>query len=203
MSLIKFIGIDPSLTHTGYAVAVVCTETLKIVTIEEMGTFITAPSKVKNFRKSSDDLARARTIAVPLRELVAKHGIKVGASEIPSGAQSARAALSFGIAIGILASLTVPLIEVTPSEVKMATVGTKTADKEDMVRWAVGMTDTLPTPDTLKWDTSKRANDWDIRQGNSFVLKTMEHQADGIAVIHTAIKSEQFRQLAGMMNSLI
>lgn len=201
MTIIRMLGVDPSLTHTGYAVAEVCTVSRKILRVIEFGTVITAPSKVKQVRRSSDDLARARAAASTLSEVINRHQIKIGVSEIPSGAQSARAALSFGIAIGILASLTIPLIEVSPSEVKMATAGTKVADKEDMVRWAVTLTN--ETDSAVVWDTSKKANDWAIPHGSGFVVKTMEHQADAICGIQAGLNTEQFRQLAGMLASLI
>lgn len=56
--------------------------------------------------------------------------------EVPVGSQSARSMASYGICIGILASITKPMIQVTPTEVKMATVGSKTASKQDMIDWA-------------------------------------------------------------------
>lgn len=200
MTTIRMLGIDPSLTHTGYAVVEVDSITRTIQRVLEMGTIVTAPSKDKKVRKSSDDMHRARTHAVTLREVIARYQIKVGSAEIPSGGQSASAAKAFGIAIGILASLTIPLIEVSPMEVKVAACGSKVADKEDITRWAVELTHR--TGSDVDWDTG-RANDWGIMHKDKCVSKTMEHQADSIAGVQAAIKSEQFRQLAGMLASLI
>lgn len=202
MSLITMLGVDPSLSSTGWAVAEVDTRTCQILRVIDMGTIITAPTKVKQVRKSSDDLARSVTVASTLRGIVQKHAIKVGASEVPSGAQDAKASRAFGIVVGILGSLIAagcPLIEVTPTEVKLASYGTKTADKEDIVRWAVEKT----AGDEVAWNTSKTPNDWAIPHGDGYVTKTMEHQADAIAAIEAAITSQQFRQLAGMLASLI
>jgi Holliday junction resolvasome RuvABC endonuclease subunit len=199
MSVIKVLGIDPSLTHTGYAIAEVCTVKRQIVRVIETATIITAPTKSKQVRKSSDDMHRARVIAGALSSAITEHSIKVGSAEIPSGSQSASAIKAFGISIGILASLTIPLIELSPREVKMATVGKATADKEDMVRWAV----TKTVNDPIVWNTSKAANDWAIPHGKGFVTKTVEHEADAICGIEAAIKSEQFRQLCAMLQSLI
>lgn len=200
MAVITMLGIDPSLQNTGYAVCEVDTEARTIVRVLEMGTIRTQPRNDKKVRKSSDDMHRARTHAVKLRDVIARHQIKVGAAEIPSGGQSASAAKAFGISIGILASLTIPLIEVSPSEVKMASAGTKTADKEDITRWAVELTHR--TDSGVDWDTG-RANDWEIMHKGKCVAKTMEHQADAISGVAAAIQSEQFRQLAGMMAALI
>lgn len=200
MAIITMLGIDPSLTHTGWAVVQVDTVALQIVNLVDMGTIVTAPSKVKNVRKSSDDVARARAIATKLAAVIQQHGIKVGTCEVPSGGQSASAAKAFGIAIGILASLPIPLIEMSPREVKMATAGTAIADKEDMVRWAFDLTTRIGGVDL--WEVGPK-NDWEMKVGNKYVLKHQEHQADAICGTHAALRSTQFQQLAAMMNSLI
>jgi Holliday junction resolvasome RuvABC endonuclease subunit len=199
MAIITMLGIDPSLTHTGWSVSEVCTEQRKIMRVIEGGTVVTAPSKVKQVRKSSDDMHRARQHAIVLRSAIERHKIKIGSAEIPSGGQSASAAKAFGISIGLLASLPIPLIEVSPREVKVAACNSATADKEDIVRFAVALTAGQP----IQWETAKRANDWAIPFGAGFVLKTEEHKADSIAGTHAAIRSQQFHQLAGMFNSLL
>lgn len=201
MTTITLLGLDPSLTNTGYVVAVIDCQTRTIQQVIEHGTIVTAPSKNKKVRKSSDALERARSIAKTLQGVIAKHGIKIASSEIPSGAQSASACYAFGISVGLLASLPVPIIEVSPREVKLATAGTATADKEDIVRWAVALTEQVGGSE--HWNTSKAANDWEIKVGDRFVTKTMEHQADAIAGVKAAIDSEQFRQLAGVLLSLV
>lgn len=198
MAIINLLGIDPSLTNTGYAVVAVDTVTCSIVRVIEVGLEETIPTKQKSVRKSSDDLARARAIVERVRSVIAAHNIKVGTSEVPSGAQSANAAKAFGIVIGMLASLPIPLIEVTPTEVKLATAGTKTADKEDIVRWAV---DKEPS---VAWPSSRAKNDWEFPSpAGGFISKKAEHPADALGTVAAALKTQQFRQLAAMMNSLI
>ena len=201
MTVITVLGIDPSLTHTGYVVADVDCETRKIVKIHIHKTIVTAPTKNKKVRKSSDALERARSIAKTLRAVIAEHNIKLATSEVPSGAQSANACYAFGISVGILASLPVPVIELNPSEVKLAACGSKVADKEDIVRWAVDMTSTAGGHE--HWNTTKAANDWEITIDGKYVTKTMEHQADAIAGVKAAADSEQFRQLAGVLLSML
>lgn len=200
MAIINILGIDPSLTATGYAVIAVDTTTKQIVCVREVGLIETAPTKVKSVRKSSDDLSRARTIIEGLRSVIATHSIKVGTSEIPSGGQSANAAKAFGIVIGMLASLEIPLIEVTPTEVKLATCGNKIADKEDIVRWAL----TLPAgPSGLPWPMSRAKNEWEIEYGGLNISKKAEHPADACGTVAAALQTQQFRQLAGLLASLI
>lgn len=199
MSTIRMLGLDPSLTNTGWAVLDVDTETLEITGVRAMDTIVTAPSKNKKVRKSSDKLERARTIAKTIAQVIREHDIKIATSEVPSGAQSANAAFAFGIVTGILASLSVPVIEVSPSEVKVAACGSKIADKEDIMRWAVDKTTDCP----VKWKTSKKANEFEIEYEGGYVTKTMEHQADAIAAGEAAIQSEQFRQIAGILASVL
>jgi Holliday junction resolvasome RuvABC endonuclease subunit len=200
MALINLLGLDPSLTNTGIAVVTVDTVKHSIEAVQHIALVETAPSKVKSVRKSSDDLARARSIIETVRSVIAQYDIKVGTSEIPSGAQSANAAKAFGIVIGMLASLPIPLIEVTPTEVKLATAGTKTADKEEIVLWA------LKLPGDLRGMPSSRAkNEWEIENpnGTGYVSKKAEHPADALGTVAAALQTQQFRQLAGMLNSLI
>ncbi|GAL23016.1 hypothetical protein JCM19235_1317 [Vibrio maritimus] len=99
--------------------------------------------------------------------------------EVPVGSQSARSMASYGICIGILASITKPMIQVTPTEVKMATVGSKTASKQDMIDWA---TSAYPDAD---WLTV-------TRKGKKVITAKNEHLADSIAAVHAAILTDQF-----------
>lgn len=198
MPTIKILGIDAALSNTGYVVAEIDCATSAVTAIHEHGTIITAPSKVKKVRKSSDALERARSIANYLNAVIKDNDIRIATAEVPSGAQSASACYAFGIAVGILASLPVSIIEVSQRETKMASVGSSTADKEDIVRWAVERTQELGG--LQHWNLTKGENDWGIKVGDRFVTKTNEHQADAIAVVYAALKTEQFRQLAAVIN---
>lgn len=199
MSTIRILGIDPSLTSTGYSVVDVDIKTFKIERVLTVGLITTEPDKGKKVRASSDALARSRHIARQLRAVIDNHDIKIAVSEVPSGGQSAKAVYAFGIVVGILASLPIPVIEVSQREVKMASVGVPYADKEDIVRWAVELTADSDIP----WPTTKRENDWGIAYKDGFVTKAAEHMADSVATVAAGAKSEQFRQLAGMTLALI
>ncbi len=204
MAIINIMGIDPSLTATGWCIAAVDTDTRKIVDVLEIGLVETAPTKGKQVRKSSDTLARARSIVDTLNKRMRAHAVKIGCSEVPSGAQSASASHAFGIVVGILASLPIPLIEVNPTEVKLASAGSKIADKEDIVNWALQQPGAMAAFANSENDvTSPRANDWEIQIGKRWVGKKAEHPADAVAAVQAALNTEQFRQLAGMLAALI
>lgn len=200
MSTIRLLGLDPSLTSTGWSVLEIDTDKREIVNVVAMGTIKTAPTKNKKMRKSSDDLARAKSIAQGLGQVIKEHNIKLAASEIPSGAQSASAAKAFGIVIGLLGWLPVPILEVTPREVKLAACDSAVADKEDIMRWALTVTE--GTPVHMEWKTGRK-NEFEIEHDGKYLAKTMEHQADSIAVGHTAAKGEEFRNIAGVLASLL
>lgn len=179
---IRVLGIDPSLRNMGLAIMELDLESMKL-NVSALTLARTERSKGKKVRVSSDDLRAAKEMCGALA--TAADGVAVGFAEVPSGAQSARGALSNGIAIGILASSPVPLIEVTPTEVKLATVGTKTASKEEMIEWAMEAYPDAP---------------WLMRKHNG-ILKPIadnEHLADACAVVHAGIRTDDFKRLVAM-----
>lgn len=187
-------GVDPSLSNTGLAICEVDTETGQITDVPYLYLAATKTGGGgKTVRKSSDDLRRAREIVQAERQARAEYKPTLVCGEVPSGTQSARGSISNGVCIGFLGSIPLSMIEVSPTEVKLATAGTKTADKEDIVRWAVGK-----FPDA-NWILSKRANEWDFKLRGLYVSKDNEHLADAIGAVAAAIKTEQFK---GMMSLL-
>ena len=91
--------------------------------------------------------------------------------------------MSNGICVGILANSALPLIQVDPSEVKLATVGNRTASKADMIAWAVGL-----YPDA----------DW-LQDRSGSLIAANEHLADAVASIHAGMKTSEFRAATAMM----
>lgn len=202
---VRVLGLDPSLTATGWVVCDVdiSTSRPKIVDIIELGLSETAPSKLKGkdkVRVSSDNVARARTQRECMQSAVTIHGAQIACSEVPSGAQSAKAALAFGIVIGLLAALPVPMVEVTPLQVKEAATGDKYADKPEIMQWALEMT--LAHGGFDNWSFSKKANEFEVEHEGMFLIKKMEHQADAVAVVQAAIATPEFRQLAEKLASI-
>ncbi|NUB23353.1 hypothetical protein [Azospirillum brasilense] len=181
------IGCDPSPQNWGLARAIVRLSNLStlaepVLEIAALRLVRTAPAGGKKVvRKSSDDLQRAGVILAEFRSFCA--GAALCMVEVPSGCQSARGAMSNGICVGILSNAVLPLIQVDPSEVKLATVGSKTASKADMIAWATAL-----YPDA----------DW-LRDRSGSLIAANEHLADAVASIHAGMKTAEFRAAASMM----
>ena len=133
--LIDVLGVDISLRNMGLAKVVVNTDTTEVVCVSDLILVRTEDQSGKKVRKNSDDLRRALSMVGGLRK--AAHGCRLAVVEMPVGSQSARAMASYGLSVGVMASCPLPLIQVTPIEVKLAATGDKTAEKEEMIEWAV------------------------------------------------------------------
>lgn len=184
------LGIDPGLTHTGYAVAEVDVEQKKIVRTIELGTITTERDNHAKIRRTSDDYRRARVLRQALLAITKRYDISVAAGEMVSTSLYARPSLNFGIMLGLLASFDFYLIEVLPREVKKAATGNRDAKKEEMIRWALELT----KDDDVVWPTSARQNRMDLRYRARHVTLAAEHQADALAVVNAALQTDQLRE---------
>jgi Holliday junction resolvasome RuvABC endonuclease subunit len=164
---IPLMGIDAAFANTGMALGYWDVK-LGRVGIEEIRLVSTEADKAnkKVVRKNSDDLRRAREVVEGLRSAIAEHSPRFAFCEVPFGAQSARAAWALGISVGIIANVSVPVIQVTPKEVKEV-VAEKFPDKAQMIAWAVKM-----YPD-INWP----------KHGGKITAGKAEHMADAIAAI--------------------
>jgi Holliday junction resolvasome RuvABC endonuclease subunit len=187
--IIRILGIDPSLRNTGLAVADydIFTGKLNVFKVEIAQTANGNDGKV--VRKSSDDLSRARAITTEIKRVIAIHSPNFAVAEVPGGTQSARGAFSNGVCCGLLACLSLPLIEVSPMEVKLASVGIKTASKNQMIQWAVA-----------KWPNAG----WFTRKlkGEIVMTNDNEHVADACAAIQAGLLTAQFAQAIAMMQAM-
>lgn len=189
MSVIKVVGIDASLNNFGVAMTSIDIHTLK-VTLDNV--FVIQPAKIEEsskrvVRKNSDDLRRAKWLQSQFISACA--GFDLVTAEMPFGSQSARAMASYGICIGVLASCPLPMIEVTPMEVKLAGYGTKTATKTEMIEWAINL------HPNANWRLIKR-------NGVHVPTKDNEHAADALASVYAALDTQQFQMAAAMMRRL-
>jgi len=139
----------------------------------------TATSTNKRVRKNSDDLERAKKLYKGIHAFLLD--VDMVCVEIPVGSQTARAMMSYGACIGLLASVNIPMVQVTPTEVKLAGAGTKTASKQAMIDWA---TQRYPN---AEWLTKKQ-------KGVVSFIGDNEHIADALAAIHAGVRTEQFNQ---------
>lgn len=177
--IVRVAGIDPALRNMGIASMSFDTESMRLALLD-LQLIETEKQSGKTVRQNSDDLRRAKELVSNLHTAVTD--CTVVFAEIPTGAQSARAALSFGVAIGVMASCPVPIIQVQPWETKLATVGTKTASKAEMIEWAG---ETYPDGPWLRRKL----------HGKQVLVDKNEHLADACAVVHAGIKTDEFQRL--------
>ncbi len=180
-------SIDPSLKNFGMSRGYIDIDDDDFpYVIEELRLQESKPDKktAKVVRKNSDDLLRARALYRGMHDMIKDANIVF--VEVPVGSQSARSMASYGICIGLLASIGKPVIQVTPTEVKLAATGSKTASKQDMIDWA-----TQAYPDA-NWLTMKRG-------GKPVLLNSNEHLADAVAAVHAGILTDQFNQAVAIL----
>lgn len=181
--LIKVVGQDPSLRNWGLAVGYYDLETKKL-TIDEVDIVNPVLPTGKQVRQNSSDLESAfQLYKGAVDHTVGAHAVFV---EVPVGSQSARAMASYGICVGVLGALRangIPFFEVTPTEVKLASVGNKTATKQDMIDWAVA------AHPEANWPKYKH-------HGIEIVSSAKaEHMADAVASIHAGLSCNAFQQM--------
>lgn len=186
MSTIKIVGFDPALSNLGIAQAEYDIVTGKL-DIKNLTLVQTSNDSTKTIRKNSDDLRRASELYGGMILGCTGHALAV--AEIPVGTQSARGAMSNGIMIGVLAACPIPLIQVQPTEVKMAAVKCKTATKGEMIEWA------MSTYPNLNWLMRKSG-------GKLVPLNDNEHLADACATLHAGILTDQFKQSLALYKGL-
>lgn len=182
-------GIDPSLSNFGLAKGSLDIQRASFH-LEDLLLVESKADKAnaKTVRKNSDDLNRAKQLYCGMQEFI--EDVDFVFVEVPVGSQSARSMASYGVCIGVLASVSKPLIQVTPTEVKLAAVGSKTASKAEMIEWA---TAAYPSAD---WITMKRS-------GQQVVTNKNEHLADAVAAIHAGMQTDQFKQLAAVYQQFV
>ena len=176
---IKVVGYDPSFRNWGYAFGYVNLESKEIL-IEKVLLVTTERDNHKSVRRNSDDLKAAVELKDALVKFPQMWGAKLSFSEIPTGAQSANAAKGLGIALGVLASNPLPLIQVLPAQVKEAFVGDKKASKRDMIERA--------------YKLHPKAKGWKLN-AKKIPTNDMEHVADAVASIYAGVQSKQFEEL--------
>jgi Holliday junction resolvasome RuvABC endonuclease subunit len=177
---IRVVGFDPSLRNWGIAKGSLdlLSDQLEIEKLEVSKPIL---QKKKQVRQNSLDLEAAyqhcHNIMPYLQDADALF------VEIPVGSQSARSMASYGICIGILGAVrtNMPLYQVTPTEVKLAATGKKTASKKDMIEYA---TQSFPS---APWPTYKK-------NGQTLITEaTAEHMADAIVCIEAGLKLPEFQ----------
>jgi Holliday junction resolvasome RuvABC endonuclease subunit len=181
---IPVVGLDPSLRNWGIAQALLYPGTTQPIQVHTVDVIQPVLPKSKQVRQNSLDIEAAKQLTSGVLQAV--EGAKAVFIEVPVGSQSARAMASYGICVGVLGALRatgIPFFEVTPTEVKLAGPGIKTATKQDMISWA-----TQQHPEA-NWPTYVKGGEYLISEAKA------EHMADACAAIHAGIQSNPFQQL--------
>lgn len=184
---IRVVGMDPSLRNWGLAIGTYYLPTGRIH-IEELDLINPVLPTGKQVRQNSLDLHSADQLY--RKAYQAAQGAQAVFVEVPVGSQSSRAMASYGICVGVLGAIRVgrvPLYEVTPTEVKLAGPGSKTATKQQMIDWA-----TKAHPEA-HWPTYRRKGVDAISEAQA------EHMADAVAAIHAGIATQQFQQQLALL----
>lgn len=187
--LLRVVGHDPSLRNWGVSVGSydLITGTLLIEGLILINAHLPTGKQV---RQNSLDLMSAHQLYEKALEY--SQGARAIFAEVPVGSQSARAMASYGVCVGVLGALRasgIPFFELTPTEVKVAACGKKTATKEDMINWATQKYPRAP------WPKHRRNGEELVSEGQA------EHLADATAAIEAGIKSQPFQQLVSMLRN--
>lgn len=180
---LKVVGLDPSLRNWGIAIGTYDIDAAKLI-IKRLDLINPVLPTGKQVRQNSLDLESAHQLYKgAVAALEDAHAVFV---EVPVGSQSARAMASYGICVGVLGAIRgtgKPFFEVTPTEVKLAGYGKKTATKEQMISWA-----TNKHPEA-NWPTYKQHGQECISEAKA------EHQADAIGAIYAGLSGNSFQQM--------
>lgn len=184
------VGFDPSLRNWGIAKGVLIPSQEMQLRIDWLDVIQPVLPTGKQVRQNSVDLESAKQLYEGAWQAAqGAHAIFV---EVPVGSQSARAMASYGICVGVLGALRtsgVPFFEVTPTEVKLASAGKKTATKAEMIEWGVKHHPEAQWPTYLSNGTMK------ISEAKA------EHMADAIAAIYAGIACNSFQQMLSFMKT--
>lgn len=183
---IKAVGIDMAFANMGLAkVNLVISNGGLTIEGEDLALVSTEREDHKAVRKSSDDLRRAAYLH---RNLVSyARDAQIAFAEVPSGSQSASAARALGIAVGVLSSCPVPVVEVSPMEVKklFSPNGKRKVPKTEIIAWAMKQWPALP---------------WLKRAGK--VTLANEHLADAMATIVAGVATPEFQRMMAVQDAI-
>lgn len=186
------VGFDPSMNNWGISRGIMSVDVSDLrnssLRIADLSVINPVKPDNKQVRVNSKDLTAAEQLAKGALE--AAKGAQAIFVEVPVGSQSARAMASYGICVGVLGALRasgIPFFEVTPTEVKMAATGRKTATKGEMIAWARAQHPEAP------WPMYKEKGVELLSEAKA------EHMADATAAIYAGVRTTTFQSLLPML----
>lgn len=183
---IPVVGFDPSLRNWGIAASVLDLTTGYLET-PRLSVIQVKDEPGKQVRKNSKDLHIAEQLGRAV--LAEARKAKAVFVEVPVGSQSARAMASYGICVGVLGVIraeNIPIIEVTPTEVKTALTGNRNATKEEMITEALSLYPEANFP----------------THGGKLNYAKAEHVADAIGAIHAGAITPMFQNLMRLLSEV-
>lgn len=190
---VKLAGMDPSLRNLGIAKMTLDTDTMQL-TVDDLILVTTKPAdkaKKKAMRQNCIDLDAAKDLFEGMQEHLTDMTFAV--AEVPVGSQSARAMASYGICVGVLSGCPIPLIAVSPTEVKKAGYGEPNATKEEQIEWAVAK---YPHAPWLRYQQNGKG----FKKGE--ISNANEHLADAVAAVHAGLKTPELMTAIKMLASI-
>lgn len=189
---IRVVGFDPSMSNWGMVATDVNCDSGEVVVVDMKVASTNKTKNTKQIRVTSDDLRRAKELYALVIDFIAKSNAKLIMTEISTGGspgKGTRLITAFGVCTGILASLPLPIIEVTPLDVKLAATGIRTASKEEMIEWAV-----QKHPEA-KWKQK-------TIKGVKSLTNDNEHSADALGAIYAGMKTAEFKAIMQIMSTM-
>lgn len=189
----KILGLDPSMSNLGIAFATLDLDTMKF-TVDDLQLVHTEAEKDKKarkvVRKNSEDLERAKLLHKGAMAATVDRWIAF--VEVPVGSQSSRAMASYGMCLGVLAAVAnaMPIVQVTPTEVKVAGCGIKTATKDEMIEAMVAKYPDAPWPMKV------------VKGVKTPIASKCEHLADALAAIEAGLDTDDFRRTVAVYKSM-
>lgn len=182
MSVIKVLGQDPSMNNWGLVAAEINIETydIKVVDMLVLAKPKQEKARKKQVRQNSQDLERAKAVHEGLHSFIKQYTPHMTMVEVPHGSQSASAMKGYGLCLGVLGSMPMPMIQLQESECKINAVGARSATKKQMIEWAMSEHPSAP---------------WKLRKSKGELVSVdgyNEHVADAIGALHAGILTDQF-----------
>lgn len=180
--MVKVLGVDCSLNNLGCCVCEVDDK----LNMKVLSTKLFENSNTESDRalRSFQDLEKAKRFANYLKYMIGENDIDIVVGEVPCGSQSSRACTSAGVVTGLLGSVAsfCDFVGVTPIQAKKASVGSKTATKEEVIEWVKNTFPEVKIP-------------LQTRGGKVHIVKKFEHEADSIAIVNSALQTSEFQEL--------
>lgn len=157
------------------------------------GVIETEKTKRKGILVSNDYFARSTKLVSELESVISTYSVKGILAELPSGgAKSSRAAIQMNMATGLVAAVAhfmkLPSEFCTPGDVKMATVGSKSASKLEIMDFVIEyfggkkIIKNVKCRTTAKCPEGIRIDSTYHFLGQKFGVGKFEHIADALGV---------------------